>query len=167
MEDRYTMKKTLISICGISLLWGYMCVNIITKMQQKIVREKKHTELNYVLYRTMNLWLMLMQSGKSIEDFFLEHHYFNIAIYGMGNMGERLYDALDGTNIHVRYGIDKKKENIYTVLPLRTPDEELEKVDVIVVTAVYYFNEIKQELCNKVDCPVISVEEIIEKVMRM
>ena len=161
------MKKTIIAICGISLLWGYMCVNLITKLQQKIVRERKHTELNNTLYRTMNSWLMLMQSGKSVTDYFLEHHFYNVAIYGMGNMGERLHDALVGTNVYVRYGIDKKKENIFTALPMYTPDEELEKVDVIVVTAVYYFTEIKQELCNKVECPIVSVEEIIEKVMRM
>ena len=45
-----------------------------------------------------------------------------------------------------------------------TPDDELEPVDVIVVTAIYYFDEIEDMLSEKVDYPVISLEDILYEV---
>jgi len=41
------------------------------------------------------------------------------------------------------------------------PTDELPDVDVIVVTADYYFEEIKDKLSKKVDCPIISIGEIL------
>ena len=39
--------------------------------------------------------------------------------------------------------------------------EELEDVDVIVVTAIAYFGEVDQMLSEKVECPIISFEDVI------
>ena len=41
------------------------------------------------------------------------------------------------------------------------PESELEKVDVIVVTAITFFKEIEEMLNQRVDCPVISLEDIL------
>jgi hypothetical protein len=40
-------------------------------------------------------------------------------------------------------------------------DAFLDKVDVVVVTAITYFNEIEEMLSLRVDCPVVSLENIL------
>ena len=37
----------------------------------------------------------------------------------------------------------------------------LAPVDVIVVTAISYFDEIEEKLSERVDCPVVSLEDIV------
>ena len=46
-------------------------------------------------------------------------------------------------------------------MDILTPEDELEPVDVIVVTAIYYFDEIEDMLFEKVDYPVVSLEDIL------
>lgn len=79
----------------------------------------------------------------------------------MKELGEHLYDELEGTGIIVQYIIDKNADQIYADVEVKTPDEKLDQVDAIVVTAVYYFDEIEEMLSEKVDCPVLSLEDIL------
>ena len=41
------------------------------------------------------------------------------------------------------------------------PEEVLKDVDAIIVTPIFYFEEIKRKLSAKVRCPIISLEDII------
>ena len=40
----------------------------------------------------------------------------------------------------------------------------LETVDAVVVTAITFFDEIEERLSEKVDCPIISLEDILYEV---
>ena len=43
-------------------------------------------------------------------------------------------------------------------------EEKLEKVDAIIVTAVSFFDQIEEELSEKISCPIISLEDILYEV---
>ena len=43
-------------------------------------------------------------------------------------------------------------------------NEELEKVDVIVVTAITFFESIENELSSKVEYPIVSLEDVLYEV---
>lgn len=111
-------------------------------------------------YDILIRWIELKQSGDSIETWFLDHGYSTIAIYGMGQMGERLYDELKDTGVDVKYGIEGTANGWYLDLEIKPLDEKLERVDVIVVTPVFAINEIKKKLSEKVGCPIISLYDI-------
>ena len=68
------------------------------------------------------------------------------------------------TNVEVVYGIDKKADSIYLDKKILTVEDELEEVDVIVVTAITFFDEIEKTLKNKVECPIISLEDILYEI---
>ena len=72
-----------------------------------------------------------------------------------------LAEELLESGIIVRYGIDKNADKIYADFDIVTPDSTLEQVDVIVVTAITYFNEIEEMLSKKTDIPIISLEDIV------
>ena len=43
-------------------------------------------------------------------------------------------------------------------------EDDLKPVDAIVVTAITFFDEIKEKLSEKIDCPIISLEDILYEV---
>ena len=40
-------------------------------------------------------------------------------------------------------------------------DDDFIPVDAIVITAITFFDEIREEVLKKVDCPVVSLEDIL------
>lgn len=113
------------------------------------------------LYYAYDRWLIVRQQGKSLVEYFEKNQYKTVAIYGMKELGERLYDELKDSGIMVKYIIDRNAESIYADVDVITPDEDLDPVDVIVVTAITYFDEIEEMLSEKVDYPVVSLEDIL------
>ena len=45
------------------------------------------------LYMAFDQWLRIRQEGKTLVDFFEKNDYKTVAIYGMKELGERLYFA--------------------------------------------------------------------------
>lgn len=109
----------------------------------------------------MNQWVKVKQDGKNLATYFERNGYYNIAIYGMSYAGETLVEELKGSNIHVKYGIDQKADKIYAEFDVVTPDSLLEEIDVIVVTSITFFEEIEKSISTKVNCPIISLEDIL------
>ena len=128
----------------------------------KIISAKSETlKKVHVLYNVFDRWLQIRQEGRTLAEYFMKHNYKTVAIYGMKELGERLIDELKDSDITVGYAIDKSADEIYADVDIVTPDDELEPVDVIVVTAIYYFDEIADMLSEKVDYPVVSLEDIV------
>lgn len=158
------MKKNVISIFGI-VLGTVIGTSIIIKMENKKIDaiqmlSNKHLKL----FLMMRQWVKVKQEGKKISDYLKREGYNNIAIYGMSYTAGTLLDELKNTDINVIYGIDKNADSIYSDINIVSSMDELAKVDVIVVTAVTFFDEIKAELLEKVNYPIISLEDILYKV---
>ena len=79
-------------------------------------------------------------------------------------VGETLVDELKNSNITVLYGIDQKADSIYADVDIVFIEDELQEVDAIVVTAITFFDEIEEKLSEKMDCPIISLEDILYEV---
>ncbi len=112
-------------------------------------------------YILLDQWLSMKQTGTDILTYFKENRYEKVAIYGMGELGNRLYDELKDTEIDVIYGIDKNSKSLYSDLKVYSLDDDFEPADVIVVTAIFAYSEIKKELAKKTNITVISLEDVI------
>lgn len=159
------MKKGILSVlsfvCG-----GVAGISSVGSVLSKKVKEtQKYADKHLSIMLVMNQWIINKQEGKSLVNFFEENNYKSIAIYGMSYLGERLMDELKDTGIEVRYAIDKNAENIYTDIDMKTPEDDLDSVDVVIVTAVFFFDEIEEQLEKKIDCPIISLEDIIQSLI--
>ena len=82
----------------------------------------------------------------------------------MSYLGESLVRELKDSDVKVQYGIDKNAENIYSSVDVINLSADLPKVDVIVVTTVFFFDEVVEELADIVNCPVMSLEDIVYEV---
>jgi len=116
---------------------------------------------NEAIMKMFNQWLILKQEEKSIVSYFKENGFNKIAIYGMSYAGERLLADLKNTDIEVAYAIDRNAEHIFSEVEIVTLEDSLQDVDVVVVTAIYNFDEIEEKLSNLMDCPIVSLEDII------
>ena len=158
------MKKGIIS--AVSLLAGAAFgAGAVGKMQGE--KQKKAGEMSdkhLALFQMMNQWVKVKQEGKNLVSYFEKNGYRKIAIYGMSYAGETLADELKGSGITVAYGIDKRADSIYADVNIMSLDDKLESVDAVVVTAVTFFEEIEEQLLEKVDCPIISLEDILYEV---
>lgn len=157
------MKKKHVFLLGISALMGYalgiICfIRLLFKSNASL--NKKCGRLDEY-YNLLKQWLDLRQSGITLDKYFIDNNYNCIAIYGMGELGERLYGELKESMVTIRCAIDKNIGNTYTKLHVCNPENCPRDVDVIVVTPTFAFREIANELSGYVNCPIISLEDVV------
>jgi hypothetical protein len=161
MEERY-MKKWQIS--ALSATAGTICGAIFVDKKRKIQIDNLNKQLEKINYinQMLNQWIKNRNGNFMISDYCISNGYKNIAVYGISYAGERLIDELEGTDVEVLYGIDRNADNlIYKKLNILKPTDDLPEVDAVIVTAIYYFEEIKEDLVKIYKCPIISLEDII------
>lgn len=122
--------------------------------------EMKNKMLKY--YVTLNNWIGKKQKNINLSSYFEKVGYNSVAIYGMKEVGERLYEELKDTKTEVKYAVDQNAESIYADIDVYSPDDDLPEVDVIVVTATYYYNSILNNIKDKISCPIISLDDVID-----
>lgn len=151
--------KAVVAFLSGSII-GAIGISKITSKNIEISDKRIDKFKNY--YSVLTQWLTLKQKNKSLEKYFIDNGYKTIAIYGMGELGNRLYEELKPTKILVKYGIDKSFG--FGEIKIFNIDDELPEVDVIVVTAVFDFDKINNNLKNKVNCPIVSLEDIVYEI---
>lgn len=149
----------------IIFLLGALCAVIpsilIMKLQQNCInRWKEQAGKNRGLFLLMDQWIRIKQDSKNLEIFFLKNKYRRVAIYGMSYVGLRLVKELRHSEVEIAYGIDRNASNIYSDIKLLTMDNNLPNVDAIIVTAISGYDDIRDALSKRVDCPIISIEDI-------
>ncbi|MCM1425821.1 MAG: hypothetical protein NC118_04385 [Eubacterium sp.] len=131
------------------------------EQEKRMDKMEETTDKFRCFYHLLTQWLALKQDGKNLKEYFEINEYKTVAVYGMKELGERLVEELKDSGITIRYVVDKDINRIVTDLPKYTPDDALEKVDVMVVTAVYYYQDIEEKMSEKVDFPIISLEDVV------
>lgn len=114
-------------------------------------------------FQVFNKWVKLKNESKTFEPYFQDNEISIVAIYGMGDLGERLYEELNNLNVGIAYAIDRmasaKKINGLRVVGI---DDTLENVDAIIVTPIQDYYEIEKMLEEKTDIDIISLEYIVD-----
>lgn len=151
--------------------WGMIAGHVkkrvlITKIDMNSIAEMSpNYRWEYMrLDKNVNLlssWLCLRQRGISLEKFFLDHGYSNIAIYGIGYLGKLLISELQGSTINIDYLIDcnVKREMGYPVYSL---ERLLPETDIIVVSVLHLYGQIRAQLQLKTKSKVVSLQEVVD-----
>lgn len=159
------MKKGTVSILSTvvgAAIGAASAGSVVAKSSGKeISKYKELADKHLAIMKLYDQWLQTKQEGKSLSEYLSKEGIHSVAIYGMSFVGERLYDELSDSDIEVKYAIDKNAEHIYSEIELVKPDDELEPVDAIIVTAVFYYDEIAKLLEEKTDMKVLSLEDVL------
>lgn len=123
----------------------------------------RYSDKHLALFKMMNQWVWVKQEGKNLASYFEANGYKKIAVYGMSYAGETLLNELKGTAVEVAYGIDQNADGTNVNVSILTMKGDLLPVDAVVVTAITFFDEIEEDLQRKVDCPILSLEDILDE----
>lgn len=134
------------------------------RWQQKCIDHwKDESRKQRAMYLLMSQWINIKQAGRSLEEYFTKNEYKKIAIYGMGPMGLQLVKELKNSSIETAYGIDQNSDKIFAGIKVVKMDDELADVDVVVVTVIKGFDAIREGLQEKLACPVVPIEDILNE----
>ena len=153
------------SIIISGLIGGVVGAVVISNLNQKMLLEKdRKIDKFKSYYHMVNQWLAIKQNGKRLTDYLETKGYKTIAIYGLGEMGRSLINELEKSKIEIAYGLDKVIGNSFDSIKTYLLDEIediKEDVDVVIVTAIFAFDEIYNNIVDNFNCPIISLEDII------
>ncbi|NRT73688.1 hypothetical protein [Clostridium beijerinckii] len=142
---------------------------IIHFVYREINKKKFESDQYLSYYGLMNKWLNLKLDNIYIEKYFIHNSYNRIGIYGCGNIGINLFKELNKSSVNVICFIDKYKREVSKKQTPIIGIRELEKyndLDLIVVTPINSYEEIKKELSlfynNK---KIVSIKEIIDNLI--
>lgn len=153
----------LMFLVVISFCMGFSCAVLVYKNKRKIEiknKEEQHNKL-FLYFHILNMWMEMRQKGKSAVSFLQKKQIRKIAIYGMKELGERFYEEVKNTDIEVVCIIDKNPQQVLGDFRVISPKENIPKVDAVIVTADYYFAEIKKQMEERVDCPIYSLHGVL------
>lgn len=157
------MKKGVISVLS-ALVGATAGAGAVGKvMAEGAEKSKNMSDKHLALFLMMNQWVKVKQEGKNLSEYFKKNDYKKIAVYGMSYAGQTLVDELMNTGIEVAYGIDRNG-SIYSDVEICSMEDELGEVDAVVVTAITFFDDIEEKLSEKMDCPIISLEDVLYEV---
>jgi len=131
------------------------------RMNKALNEKQSMSNKHFALFKMMNQWVRVKQEGKNLSEYFEKNGYQRIAIYGMSFAGETLVYELENTKTKVLYGIDKNAKSLYLDIDIVEPEDDLQEVDAIVVTAITFFDEIEEMLRQKTGCSIISLEDVL------
>lgn len=158
------MNKGIISVlsamAGVAI--GAGAVETINARKREKLRDISDKHL--ALFLMMNQWVNVKQEGKNLSQYFSKNDYKKIAIYGMSYAGETLINELKATEIEVLYGIDQNADKIHSSIDVFSMNEPLDEVDAVVVTPIMFFDEISDSLSQKMNCPIICLEDILYEI---
>ncbi|NBH82480.1 hypothetical protein D7X88_05035 [bacterium C-53] len=110
-------------------------------------------------------WLCLKENTANFSMYFKKYGYHNVAIYGMGKLGIHLLHELRESGINACFGIDENSEKIMCEIKVYSPNQHMPKVDAVIITIINQYSEIADKLRESMDCPMITLEEIIQELM--
>ena len=155
------MSLILVVIIAVLIGFGLGRFSKIDKEQQELERVRSLSNKNLDMFRLMNKWVQNKSQKKEISEYLIEKKINSVAIYGMNYIGKTLYKDLENSSIKVEYSIDRNAGCMYAECELKTLDEELAVVDAIIVTPLTGVDEIREQILKRINCKIISIEEIV------
>lgn len=116
-------------------------------------------------FNTLDKWLTIKERGKCLAQYFEKNNVKSIGIYGYGVLGKHLVKELYESDVTIKYIIDKKKLDTFYNIKVIRPEEQIQDLDMIVVTAYYYWNEIVELISRKGTYQIISLETIVNEML--
>ena len=121
----------------------------------------KLADKNRMQFRIISQWLKVCRAGRSITGYLHDKGYQKIALYGISYLSEHVLDELKNSDIRVIYGIDRKGKMAVSDIEVYSIHDRLPEVDAVIVCESYYFDEAAIGLKEKLNCPIVSLEEVV------
>lgn len=126
----------------------------------------RQAEKYRIFYELTYEWAYGAMAGKNIAGWIAKNGYRTVAIYGLGALGQMAYsDLCRCKDIRIKYGLDRRDNIGIRELKTYRIENCPEPVELIIVTAITSYEEIKAEIKEKLDfpCKLISLMQLVEE----
>lgn len=114
-----------------------------------------------------NKWNLINGKGYNVADYLKEINVKKIAIYGMGHFGVRLATEIDKSDIEISYVIDKNETLLPQVIKVKTIEEDLSDVELLVVTVAAEELDIISEIKIRSKVFIKGISEILDTICNL
>lgn len=133
------------------------------KYTREIEEKDATTKKDSLIKESLTQWVRIEHERKNIAALLNQMGYRKVAIYGYGFLGKALERVLQGDDTAtLSCVIDKNahfREHGEKILQLK---DELPELDVIIVTSLFYYEEINEELKNLgIQADIISLDALL------
>ena len=155
------MKKIILYIasviCGMIFGIGWLA----KKCESELINRGRRAERNGKSVRVACKWIREMQEGKRIASYFEKYGFKSVAVYGAGELGKCMVQELEKNGIEIKYIIDSNPNARIGDYKCFLPDgNDLPKVQAVIVTPSYDFEEISRILTEQTSASIVSIDEI-------
>lgn len=109
-------------------------------------------------------WIDLKIKGIHISKFLFDMGCRTASIYGVTSLGRQLSEELVKDGIDVKYFVDINAEYLNEKLPVYSPEENLEQVDIIIISLVTNEESIKKSITKKHGMRAYAVSELLYEI---
>ncbi|SCW31841.1 hypothetical protein SAMN02910400_00327 [Lachnospiraceae bacterium C10] len=134
---------------------------IIEQYKEEAERENDQKKKMTEFYDILIAWMNAKLRHRSISGWLKEHNYRKIVIYGMRELGVLLYKELDEVDGISLIAVDKSASSLNVEMDVSLPQSDISDMDIVIVTAPHYFDEIRDEIREYSDVEVVSIEDIV------
>lgn len=113
------------------------------------------------MFYIYNEWMKLQEQDIYISSYLKQLGYKDVAIYGDSYIGKRLYHDLKKGGMNIPFFIDMNAKYLSEDIPIYMPDEDIPKVDIIIISLVEEGNSIMGRLSHKTEAKILSIIELI------
>lgn len=151
------------------IIWGFVNILFILGLSYLfrlgIVNDRKRVKKQLSYYKLLLNWNLCDTENEKLGAYILGCGYKEVMIYGAGDLGKILYHKIN-TSVNICAFIEKnpKAEQIEGIQVLSCKDAKLKMsdIDCIIVTPIFDFDSIRQELSNKDSkAAVVSLDTLI------
>ena len=116
----------------------------------------------YGEFELMRDYMYKKLMDRCISRYLNEQKLKNIAIYGMGQIGQLFLWDMQKSGINVKYAIDRNAGSmLFCGIPTVKPDTELEKVDAIVICTLPHLDAVIKNLREKTEAQILPLRKLI------
>lgn len=107
-----------------------------------------------------DMWLAVNMENQSIGSYLKSAGYYNVAIYGLGKMGLRLYHEIRD-EVEVKCFIDKNAAFLEADIPVYTLEEVIPQVDLVVISLIDKEKNIYKNISSSTSISIKYIEDIL------
>lgn len=137
--------------------------------KKKYLEKEQENLRNRKKFELLSQWMKLKLHGLCLSEFFADREICSIAIYGMGELGQLLYEELIGNagGTAVKYGIDQRGREAGEGLTICPLEDVPERTDAILITPVLITDWIEDEIYRVLgEQTTFTLEEILYELSR-
>lgn len=126
--------------------------------------ESKPGDAGYlVTAKCFDQWMSLREKGVCVSEYLKRYEVAHVAVYGYGMLARHLLTELENTDIAVDYLIDRSNRKRSLAYEVKNLEDQLPRVDAVIITIVDEFDRIYNILKERMDCRFFSLYEIVSE----